>query len=221
MTNEITIFDNPSVRCPVMLLLDTSGSMNGYPIQALNRGVNQFFEEIQSDEIARFSVETSIITFGGRVKKVLPFTVGVEKINTPGFSARGMTPLGEALDLAINEIKKQRDFYKENGISAYKPWIIVMSDGMPNDNWHSAAEKAKAQSDAGQLIYLGVGVGNNIDMNYFSKLLPANRPPKKLDGLKFVEFFQWLSDSLKSVSQSAPGQQVNIPSTSGWESINV
>ena len=221
MKNEITLFDNPSARCPVMLLLDTSSSMDGYPVQELNRGVRQFFEEIQSDEIARFSVETSIITFGGSVRKAMPFTTGTEQINIPEFYADGYTPLGEALNLAMYEIKERRNFYRRSGIAAYKPWVIIMSDGMPNDDWHSAAEKAKAQSDAGKLVYLGVGVGDDIDMNLFSQLLPANRPPKKLDGLKFVEFFQWLSDSLKSVSQSAPGQQINIPSTSGWESITV
>lgn len=221
MTCEIKLFNNPSPRCPVVLLLDTSGSMEGYPIQELNRGVNQFFEEIYSDEVARFSVECSIITFGGAAKIAMPFTSCSDKVKVPMFNAVGSTPLGKALNLALNEVSKQRTLFSDNGIPAYKPWIIILSDGMPNDDWQAAAQKAISQSNNGELVYLGVGVGNDINMSRFSKLLPANCPPKKLDGMKFVKFFKWLSDSLKSVSQSAPGEQVNIPSTDGWESITI
>jgi uncharacterized protein YegL len=221
MTTEIALFDNPTPRCPVVLLLDTSASMDGYPIQELNRGVKQFFEEIATDEIARFSVETSIITFGGAVDTAMDFTGCSGELNIPTFSASGYTPLGEALTLGLQNINHQRKIYQQNGIASYKPWVIILSDGMPNDDWQAAAEKAKSLADNGKIVYLGIGVGDDIDMNLFAQLLPANCPPKKLSGMKFVQFFKWLSDSLKSVSQSVPGQQVSMPTTSGWESIQV
>jgi uncharacterized protein YegL len=220
-SSAITLFDNPVPRCPVVLLLDTSASMEGYPIQELNRGVKQFFNEITADEVARFSVETSIVTFGGSVKYAMEFTDCSSEVSVPTFNATGYTPLGEALNLGLNKIQTQRKRYRDSGVSSYKPWVIILSDGMPNDDWQAAAEKAKSLAAKGKIVYLGIGVGDNIDMNLFSQLLPGNCPPKKLAGLKFVQFFKWLSDSLKSVSQSAPGQQVNMPSTGGWESIQV
>ena len=219
--SDITVFDNPSPRCPVILLLDTSSSMSGAPIQELNRGVRQFFDEIESDEVARFSVETSIITFGNPVKKAMPFTSCTEPYTVPTFTTSGSTPLGEALNIALEDLEERRKFYRSNGLPAYKPWIIIISDGMPNDEWRSAADKAKKKAEAGKLVYLGVGVGNSIDMDMFSEVLPPSCPPKKLDGLKFAEFFKWLSDSLKAVSQSSPGESCTLPPTTGWESIDV
>ena len=175
MTNEITLFDNPAPRCPVVLLLDTSASMDGYPIQELNRGVKQFFSEISSDEIARFSVETNIITFGGSVTSVMDFTGCSGELNVPTFSAGGYTPLGEALTLGMRKIQDQRRIYQQNGIASYKPWVIVLSDGMPNDDWHAAAEKAKAMADSGKMVYLGIGVGDDINMNLFAQLVNKKR----------------------------------------------
>jgi uncharacterized protein YegL len=57
-------FDNPENRCPVVLLLDTSGSMAGEPIQELNRGVNLFRDEILRDAKASLRVEVAIVSFG-------------------------------------------------------------------------------------------------------------------------------------------------------------
>lgn len=218
--NALALFENPAPRCPVALLLDTSGSMDGPPIQELNQGLQQFFEEVHSDEVARFSVETTLITFGaGGVRQALPFTGMVEHISAPRLRAGGMTPLGGAINLGLHEIQERRAFYKRSGISSYKPWMIVMTDGMPNDDWAGPAARARDLSDQGKMVMLGVGIGDGVDMNLFSQIMPANRPPKHLRGLRFREFFQWLSDSLRSVSQSSPGQAVNLPPTSGWESI--
>ena len=65
--------DNPTARIPVCLVLDTSSSMEGLPINELNEGVTMFMNEILKDEITRYSAEISVITFGGTVNKVLDF----------------------------------------------------------------------------------------------------------------------------------------------------
>lgn len=218
--HALTLFENPAPRCPVMLLLDNSASMRGEPIRALNRGVQRFYEEVYGDEVSRFSVESSIITFGaGGVRKRMNFTSCVQPVEPPRLEADSSTPLGEALSLGLHELTERRAFYKRSGISSYKPWMIVMSDGMPNDAWQDPARRAVDLSDQGKLVYLGVGVGTGVDWNLFQQIMPANRAPKALDGLKFSEFFEWLADSLRSVSQSSPGQSVPLPPTDGWEAV--
>lgn len=218
--HALALFENPAPRCPVVLLLDTSTSMSGEPIRQLNQGITQFFEEIYADEVARFSVETSIISFGaGGVRKLLPFSGNVDLVTPPRLEADGMTPMGEGLRLAMREIRERRAFYKRSGISSYKPWLVMMSDGGPNDDWAQAAAEARLQSDQGRLVYLGVGIGDGVEWDLYREILPENRPPKALDGLKFREFFAWLSDSLRSVSQSSPSQAVPLPATDGWEAV--
>jgi uncharacterized protein YegL len=215
MNSEITLFDNPSPRCPVVLLLDTSGSMEGEPVNALNEGLKVFYDEIRNDEVAKYSVETSIITFGGRVDEVMEFRNCSEDFEAPVLSASGCTPLGEALDLALDRIKERRNYYSGEGLSAYKPWVFILSDGMPNDDWYEAAERAKKMYEDKDLLYIGIGVGDNIDMNLFGEVMASSLPPKKLDGLKFSELFKWISDSLKSSTNS----QGDFIIADGWESI--
>lgn len=99
----------------------------------------------------------------------------------------------------------------------YQPWLIIISDGKPNDNWHAAAAKTKQLSAQNKLVSLVVGVeGANLAiLNEFS-----DRPAVKLQGLKFNEFFQWLSASMSRVSQSASTTtQVDLPPKNGWAGI--
>ncbi|HEY3345901.1 MAG TPA: hypothetical protein VGJ97_13285 [Anaerolineaceae bacterium] len=60
--------DNPEPRCPVVLVLDTSGSMNGAPIQELNEGLRQFAQGLAGDRLSSLRVEMAVVTFGGMVR---------------------------------------------------------------------------------------------------------------------------------------------------------
>ena len=202
---------NPAPRCPVMLLLDTSGSMDDGPIEELREGLNQFLRETSDDETASMSVELEIITFGGDVDIVAPFApVNVINDNPPHLEASGSTPLGEALTLASQELKERRRLYKQKGISSYKPWIILMTDGCPNDDWKSAAASMKQLGEEKRLQYIGIGIGDEADFDTLREILPEHPGPVKLKGLCFKEFFKWLTDSLKSVSSSSVAEQDNI-----------
>ncbi|GHU33179.1 hypothetical protein FACS189497_14910 [Betaproteobacteria bacterium] len=83
---------NPAPRCPCVLVLDTSGSMSGDPITELNAGLKQFLQEVEKDETAAWSVELAILTAGGQVDQVLPFTVANQVIVSAEFKANGGVP---------------------------------------------------------------------------------------------------------------------------------
>ncbi len=74
--------ENPENRCPVILLLDTSGSMSGQPIQELNRGLAAFKEDVVKDSQASLSVEVAVITFGPIVKLIQDF-VTIDQFTPP------------------------------------------------------------------------------------------------------------------------------------------
>jgi uncharacterized protein YegL len=86
--------DNPEPRCPCLLLLDNSGSMNGNPIAELNRGLKTFNDELRADSLASKRVEVGIVTFGP-VKVELEFT-GAANFFPPELHSSGSTPMGEA-----------------------------------------------------------------------------------------------------------------------------
>lgn len=213
--------ENPSPRCPVALLLDTSASMDGEPIEQLNEGIEVFFNAVGSDDFARFAVELEIITFGGETKRYAPFISfnDLTEVRYPNFTAGGMTPMGAALDMAFDDLKQRKNQYKRDGVPYYQPWIVLMTDGAPNDNWQAAAEKARKMDGDRKLVFIGVGIGEDADMDVLTGICPISRPPKKLRELKFSEFFVWLSQSLSAVSQSSVGDRVPLPPTDGWDAI--
>jgi uncharacterized protein YegL len=200
---------NPDPRCACVLLLDTSGSMAGEPLIALNKGLQSFQEDLQEDPLAKRRVEVAIVTFGnGGVQKVQDF-VTADQFAAPQLKAGGTTPMGEAINTALDLVTERKTQYKSNGIAYYQPWVFMITDGAPNPDspWRSAAERIKGDVSSKALAFFGVGVAD-ADMEILTKITPR---AIKLDGLRFNELFVWLSQSQKRVSASKPGEQTALP----------
>jgi len=201
---------NAAPRCPVVLLLDVSGSMAGQPIAELNAGVRQFIAETQADEAASMSVELEIITISTEAKAVLPFTT-MSAVTPPGsFVAGGKTSIGAALNLADKHLSARRELYRANGISSYKPFLILVSDGGPTDGWKAVAQNFRAKAERGGFTFIGVEVGARANHEKMCQIVPAEPGPVKLKGLRFKQFFRWLTDSLGRVSASTVAEQDNV-----------
>lgn len=124
--------ENPEPRVACVLLLDVSGSMAGRPIGELNAALATFKDTMAADSLARKRAEIAIITFGGNVELVQDF-VTAEQFTPPVLEASGMTPMGQAIERAIDIIAERKNVYKQNGISYYRPWIFLITDGGPTD----------------------------------------------------------------------------------------
>jgi uncharacterized protein YegL len=209
--------ENPEPRCPCVLLLDTSVSMKGAPIDELNSGLSVYREELAGDSLAAKRVEVAIVTFGP-VKTVQDFTTA-EQFNPPKLEPTGDTPMGAAINQAVDMITTRKATYRSQGIAFYRPWIFLITDGAPTDDWHAAAARVKEGEQSKAFAFFCVGVeGANFEI--LQQL--TVREPLKLKGLQFRTLFQWLSNSQKSVSRSTPGEQVPIQNPTapdGWASI--
>lgn len=206
--------DNPEPRCPCVLLLDTSISMGGAPIAQLNEGVRTLKMELQQDPLAAKRVEVAIVTFG-------PVTVETDFHTVPNFHPRpldttGDTPMGAAITIGIDMVKRRKKEYKDHGISYYKPWIILITDGAPTDEYKRAAMLVREGEASKSFAFFAIGVeGANMDI---LKEISV-RTPLKLKGLMFREFFQWLSASMKMVSSKNPGSNINLLPPTGWSEL--
>ncbi len=211
--DEIEFVTNPDPRCPCVLLLDTSGSMDGAAIDALNQGLLAFQNDIRNDGLAQRRVEVAIVTFGnGGVQTIQEF-ITAGKFEAPILTAGGRTPMGEAIHRGLDMLRDRKAQYKANGIAYYRPWIFMITDGIPTDEWQMAAQRVHAEEETKALAFFAVGVAG-ADIQTLSQI--AKRQPVTLKGLNFVEMFVWLSRSQQRVSASKVGEQTALPSVSGW-----
>ncbi|WP_239014053.1 vWA domain-containing protein [Archangium violaceum] len=210
--------ENPEPRCPCVLLLDTSGSMNGRPIEALNAGLLQYRDELAADSLASKRVEVAVVTFGGQVQTLHDFSTADAFFPSP-LMAEGNTPMGEAIVRATDMLSVRKSLYRQNGILFYRPWIFLITDGGPTDAWQSAAERVRQGEASKAFSFFAVGVeGANLDV---LKQISV-REPLKLDGLRFRDLFQWLSNSQKAVSRSQTTDEVRLANPAapgGWASV--
>ena len=224
--NYNDLIDNPTTRVPVCICLDTSHSMGGAPIRELNAGLQAFYDAINQDEIAQFSADVSIITFGSRgdkqVNVIRDFSTLVNDTKAPSLTANGCTPMGEAVNLALDMLEERKNMYKDNGVDYYQPWIVIMTDGEPyGDKDPSSVERAQNRASKmvnnGKLVVFPIGIGEQANMSELAKFSPK-RAPVKIKGLEFSKFFLWLSSSVSKTSQSN-GERVQLDAINSWAEL--
>ena len=205
----IEFVENPEPRCPVILLLDVSSSMQGEKIQALNRGLVDFYLAIRKDQLASARCEIAIITFGSTAELVQDF-VTANRFSPRELIANGTTMMAEGIDLALEKIDERKQQYRDNGINYYRPWLFMLTDGQPTD----ASERIDAASDSLKraerekrvaVFSVGVGLANMARLRQMSV-----RAPLGLEGLRFGNMFTWLSQSISQVSRSRTGDEIEL-----------
>ena len=214
---SVSFAENPEPRCPCLLLLDTSGSMQGEAMTQLNAGLAAFRDELLADSLAMKRVEVAIVSFGP-VQVVTDFQTA-ESFLPPVLAATGDTPMGGAITTGLDLLARRKAAYRENGISFYRPWVFLITDGEPTDDWRPAAAAVRAGEDRKSFAFFAVGV-ESANMETLAQI--AAREPLRLRGLQFRSLFQWLSSSMRAVSQSTPGDVVPIvnPATpEGWAAV--
>jgi uncharacterized protein YegL len=192
-----------SRRLPVYLLIDSSGSMHGEPIHAVNVGVSSMLSALRQDPYALESVHLSLITFDREVKEILPLTpldqAQIEDIKLP---KSGATHMGEGLDFLADKVQKNVIKSSDQVKGDFRPMLFIMTDGSPSDlmAFQEAIPKIKA-CNFSEIIACAAGPKANTD--YLKKITDQVVVLDNMDSSAFSQFFKWVSDSITAGSMSA------------------
>jgi len=215
LEDVVEIADNPEPRCPCVLLLDTSNSMAGDRLATLNAGMQTLRDDLVKDAVSARRVEVAVVTFSSQVLVVQDF-VTVNKFHPPVLTASGNTHMAGGIERALNLIDARKKVYRRTGVTYYRPWVFMITDGQPEGESKAAVERAaqrlRAAEEAKAVAFFAVAV-EGADMRRLSEIVV--RTPLELEGLDFQGLFLWLSASMQSVSKSQPGDKVVLPPM-GW-----
>lgn len=213
--DAVEFAENPEPRCPCVLLLDTSRSMQGERIQTLNAGLRTLRDDLIRDAVAARRVEVAIITFDSEVRVAQDF-VTANDFTPPELAAAGATHMAAGIGCALDKIAARKAEYRKTGVSYYRPWVFMITDGHPEGETDAAVDsvssRLRADEEARKVAFFAIAVGG-ADVRRLAQI--TVRTPLELEGLDFHGLFLWLSASMQSVSKSQPGDKVALPPT-GW-----
>lgn len=197
-----------SRRLPVYLLLDTSGSMHGEPIEQVKNGVQTLVAALRQDPHALETAYLSVITFDSQAKQIVPLT-DLASFQMPNIKASGSTALGDALSLAAD--CRQREVVKTTTEvrGDWKPMVFLMSDGVPDSGWERGLTRFRQEKWG---VVVGCAVGQNGDTQVLSQVAGAESVVmlETTDPGSISAFFKWVSASISVGSQKVETGQKEV-----------
>ena len=185
-------------RLPVYLLLDTSGSMYGEPIEAVKNGVQTLISTLRSDPYALETAYLSIITFNSTAQQITPLTE-LAAIQQPNIDAGGCTALGGALELLAKKVDSEITKTTAEVKGDWRPLVFLMTDGEPTDSIAKGLEEFKKRK-FGMVVACAAGQGANV--NTLKQITENVVQLDTADSATIKAFFKWVSASISTSSKS-------------------
>lgn len=203
LTQELETTDCYHTKVLCVLVLDVSGSMNisiegKSIIDRLNNGLKVLAEEISNDIVMEKKLELSIIAFNYEVETVLEPSL-IKNVKMPLLTAFGTTAMVDAMFEAIRKIEHRKEWYKSIGQKYHKPWIVLITDGEPDEGQDVEALAECIRNDINHRKYRFIPLGiKGANMEVLQQLCKECKIdgekiiPLPLNAAKFSSFFRWL-----------------------------
>lgn len=204
---DFTVEEPKSI--PVVLLLDTSYSMGGQPIDMLNKAVKAMIAEFKKAETMETFIKLSIITFGSEngVDLHTPLTE-VSKIDFQPLNVAGATPMGTAFKMAKAMIEDKEIFKGRD----YRPAIVLLSDGAPTDDWEQPLSDFINNGRSSKCDRMAIAIGS-ADESVLQKFIAGCENPLFYaeDASKIIDAFRKITMSVTMRTKSVnKNQTINI-----------
>lgn len=179
-------------RLPVYLVLDTSGSMMGEPIEALNNGLQIMVSTLRQNPQAIETAFLSVITFNTTAQQIIPLT-DLASFQAPDIQASGVTAMGEALELVSTSIDREVSKTTAESKGDWKPIVFIMTDGMPTDNIKKGIEELNKRKTA---YVVACAAGHSADTAILKQITENVVSLETADSNSITKFFDWVTASI-------------------------
>ncbi|MNS52244.1 von Willebrand factor type A domain protein [compost metagenome] len=179
-------------KLPVYLLLDTSGSMMGEPIESVKNGVQVMISSLRQNPQAIETAFISVITFGTRAQQLIPMT-DLASFQMVDLQASGTTSLGEALQLTAHCIDSDVARTTAEKKGDWKPLVFIMTDGIPTDQWQDGLTEFKKRK-TGYIV--ACAAGKNADTKILKQVTDNVVQLDTVDSQSIAKFFAWVTASI-------------------------
>jgi uncharacterized protein YegL len=219
---------NYEQKCTVALVLDISGSMSEHNrLVNMVKGLDAFIKEVKEDENLKNKLEIGIVAFNNICTRIVEPSLAAD-IQLPNLVADGGTFSVQAIQSGIQMVSERKAWYRNNGLSYYRPWIIHITDGGPSHQefataeefetkWNELAEQIRLAEKDKTFCFLSLGV-DEFEPAYLDRIKQASIPVYKMSGLKFTDFFKWLSATIADVAKGTDVVKAVKSNTSSWDS---
>ncbi|WP_144281158.1 vWA domain-containing protein [Chryseobacterium echinoideorum] len=193
-------------RLPVYLLLDTSGSMTGEPIEAVKNGVQMMMHSLRQNPQAIETAYVSIITFDVDAKQIIPLT-DLASFQMVDIKAQGTTSLGAALSLLADKMQSEITKTTTEQKGDWKPLTFIMTDGVPTDDWHSGLNKLKTVNKG---LIVGCAAGQGADDTVLKQITESVVRLDSADSASIESFFKWVTASISTTSTKVEESGIDL-----------
>ncbi len=204
---------------PVLLLLDVSGSMEADgKIGVLNQAVEEMLNSFSEEDGNRAEIQVAVVTFGDGVAEVYQPLAPAAEVEWEPMDAVGNTPMGAALSIATSMIEDHDQIPSR----AYRPTIVLVSDGRPNDAWEAPLEQLLHSDRASKAARFALAVGSDADSAMLARFIGDERVPvfEAHQARQIQQFFRWVTMSVtQRVRSVSPDSDVAMepPSLDDFE----
>lgn len=192
---------------PVVVLADVSGSMDGEKIAVLNRSIKTMFAAFAAEDSIRGEIHTAVVAFGGAEAVVHQPMRPAAQASWVDMTPHGRTPLGSAFDVTRTLLENPEAVPER----AFPPTLILVSDGVPTDDWEGPLNELLTSRRGGQALRLAIGIGADRTAEADEVLAAFSTPGVSLlrtDQVhELTRMFRWVTATVTDALQAHTGQQ--------------